>query len=166
MFKKTKRGIKSTFNKFDIPEKNKQVFLIEDNGVSIFDVLHNINEKEKIEDIHIISFRISKTDLTTLENMKFDFKIKLLLSDSIPSMVKGTFEYLKDNVNFVTNYQNIHEKSAFIKTKENYYFLTSSGNFNPDGKIEFLSVFNSKKIYELLLPEIWKRKEKEEGMQI
>lgn len=160
MFKKTKRGIKTTFNKFDLPKKNKHIFLIEDNGVSIFDVLHNINEKEKIEDIHIISFRISKTDLTTLENMKFNFKIKLLLSDSIPSMVKGTFEYLKDNVNFTTKYQNIHEKSTFVKTENNHYFITSSGNFNPDGKIEFISIFNSKEVYNLLMPKIWK-KEKE-----
>lgn len=161
MFKKTKRGIKTTFNKFDIPEKNKQIFLIEDNGVSIFDVLHNINEKEKIKDIHIISFRISKTDLTTLERMNFDFKIKLLLSDSIPSMVKGTFEYLKENSNFETEYKNIHEKSTFVKTDRNYYFITSSGNFNPDGKIEFLQVFNSEEVYNLLLPEIWQEKKED-----
>lgn len=83
-----------------------------------------------------------------------------MMINPVPSMVKGTFEYLKDNVNFVTDYQNIHEKSAFIKTKGNHYFLTSSGNFNPDGKIEFLSVLNLKEAYELLMPEIWKRKEK------
>lgn len=161
MFKKTKKGVKASFKKCRLPEENKYHFYIEENGISIFDVVHNILEKEKIKDIHIISFRISKTDLMTLENMKFDFPVKLLLSDSIPSMVKGTFEYLKENSNFETKYKNIHEKSTFVKTKENYYFITSSGNFNPDGKIEFLQVFNSEEVYNLLLPEIWQGKKED-----
>lgn len=158
MFKKTKKGVKASFKKCRLPDKNKTLFYIEENGVSIFDVVHNISEKERIKDIHIISFRISKADLITLENMKFDFPIKLLLSDSIPSMVKGTFEYLKENSNFETKYKNIHEKSTFIKTDENHYFITSSGNFNPDGKIEFLQVFNSENVYNILIPEEWRKK--------
>lgn len=160
MFKKTKKGIVRDFIKVDLPDKNKNIFIIEENGLSIFDVVQNIKNNEVIKDLHITSFRISKKDLATIEDFDFDFKVKLLLSDSIPSMVVGTYNYLLDNEKFVVDYKNIHEKSTFVKTENNHYFITSSGNFNPDGKIEFISIFNSKEVYNLLMPKIWK-KEKE-----
>lgn len=164
MFKKTKKGVVRDFIKVNLPDENENIFIIEENGLSIFDVVQNIRNNEVIKDLHIISFRISKKDLSTLEDFDFDFKTKLLLSDSIPSMVVGTYNYLLDNKKFDVEYKNIHEKSTFVKTENNYYFITSSGNFNPDGKIEFISIFNSKEVYNLLMPEIWK-KEKEEVME-
>lgn len=154
MFKETKKGVKVkfNFNKIDVPKKDENSFFVEDNGRSMFDAIYSISQNEKILDLSIISFRISKADLSTLKLMNFDFKIKLFLSDSIKTMVVGTFNYLVDNTNFETRYDNYHEKSVFVRTENNYYFLTSSGNFNPDGKIESLYFFNSKELYENLLP--------------
>lgn len=154
MFKETKKGIKVklNFNKIDVPNKDENSFFVEDNGRSMFDAIYSISQNEKILDLSIISFRISKADLSTLELMNFDFKIKLFLSDSIKTMVVGTFNYLIDNPNFETHYDNYHEKSVFVRTENNYYFLTSSGNFNPDGKIESLYFFNSLELYQNLLP--------------
>ena len=149
-------SIKDLINlNIEIPAENKSTFTLENNGDSIFDYLLTISEKETITDINICSFRISKKDLSFLEQL-ISYKdynpIHLLLSDSIKSMVVGTYNYLKDNVNFVTKYKNKHAKYCLIKTKENnYYSILSSGNFNPDGKIEQLNIINNKGVYKFLL---------------
>lgn len=77
---------------------------------------------------------------------KHDFKYNLVLSDSIPTMVVGTFNYLNQNENFNVKYINTHIKLCCVKTDKNNYSIFSSGNFNPDGKIEQLQIFNSKSI--------------------
>lgn len=160
MFKQQKKAIdlKSLLKNIEIPKKEESIFSIEDNGISIFDYFFRIAEDEKIEDLQIVSFRISKKDLQILEELrkikKYEFKIKLILSDSIPTMVVGTFNYLENNTNFAVTYENTHEKMAFIKTKENHYSIFSSGNFNPDGKIEQIQIFNSFEIWELWQKEL------------
>jgi len=148
---KKKINVKDLLKNIVLPEKNQQIFTIENNGDSIFDYFLNICSKEKVKNVLIVSFRISKKDLVFLEEIKkiynFDFSYNLILSDSIPTMVVGTFNYLKDNSNFKTKYINTHIKLCLVKTENNYYSIFSSGNFNPDGKIEQLQIFNSKEIF-------------------
>jgi hypothetical protein len=147
-----KISVKDLIKDIDLPKENQSIFTIENNGNSIFDYFLNICSKEKINSASIISYRISKKDLVFLEEIKsiynFDFKYRLLLSDSIPSMVVGTFNYLKDNNNFNVIYKNTHIKLCLIKTEKNNYSIFSSGNFNPDGKLEQLQIFNNKDIFE------------------
>jgi hypothetical protein len=135
-----------------LPNENNQIFTIENNGNSIFDYFLNICSKEIIENVLIVSYRIAKKDLNFLEEIKkkynHNFKYDLILSDSIPTMVVGTFNYLNQNENFNTKYINTHIKLCCVKSKENYYCIFSSGNFNPDGKIEQLQIFNSKEIFD------------------
>jgi hypothetical protein len=149
---KKKINIQELIMELDLPCVNEQIFTIENNGDSIFDYFLNICSKEIVTDVRIVSFRISKKDLIFLEEIKniynFNFKYNLILSDSIPSMVVGTFNYLKDNSNFNTEYINTHIKLCLVKTEQNYYSIFSSGNFNPDGKIEQLQIFNSKQIFD------------------
>lgn len=158
MFKDTKKNIKikEGFEKIKLPKKGHDLFFLELNGKSIFDVIYSIYENEEVLDLQIVAYRISTADLRTLEEMrktkKWNFKIKLLLSGSIPRMVKGTYNYVCENPNFEVKYLETHEKNAFIKTNENSYFVTSSGNFNPKLKIETLAVFNSEEIYNNLKP--------------
>jgi hypothetical protein len=151
--KKTDTKIRNTINfNLEIPSKNESVFFIEDNGVSIFDYLLLISEKFEITDCSICSFRISKRDLSFLEELISLNKLpktNLLLSDSIPSMVVGTFNYLCDNPFFKTTYINTHAKYTLINTKcGNYFCVFSSGNFNPDGKLEQLTILNNKDTYD------------------
>lgn len=125
---------------------------MEDSGIAIFDFLLYIAFTENIISLQIESFRISKRDLLFLEELIKSEKIplpRLILSDSIPQMVVGTYNYLKDNSNFPNvSYINTHAKMAFIETdKGNYYSILSSGNFNPDGKLEQLSVINNEKLF-------------------
>lgn len=156
MFKeiKTKKtiSVNNLFKEIELPSINEQVFTIENNGNSIFDYFLNISNKEKVEQVLIISYRISKRDLMFLEEIKRkfnqNFKYNLILSDSIPSMVVGTFNYLNQNENFNTKYINTHIKLCCVKTKKNNYSIFSSGNFNPDGKVEQLQIFNSKSIFD------------------
>lgn len=151
---KTKKKISviELLKNIDLPKINNQIFTIENNGDSIFDYFLNICSKEKVLNVSIVSFRIAKKDLNFLEEIKkiynFNFQYNLILSDSIPTMVVGTFNYLKDNINFNTKYQNTHVKLCLVKTENNYYSIFSSGNFNPDGKIEQLQIFNSKAIFD------------------
>lgn len=63
-------------------------------------------------------------------------------------MVVGTYNYLNQNENFNTRYINTHIKLCCVKTNKNYYSIFSSVNFNPDGKIEQLQIFNSKQIFD------------------
>lgn len=148
MLKKSKKEInkKRLLNpNVVLPKKGESIFLLEDNGISIFDYLLKIANEEKIYELYITSFRISKRDLMFLEELIKEKKIpipKLTLSDSIPTMVVGTFNYLKENPNFETNYINTHGKTCEVITEENNYFIISSGNFNPDGKVEQINIIN------------------------
>jgi len=152
--KKTKvTSLKKLVNlKLELPKINESIFTLENNGDSIFDYLLTISETETLLDINICSFRISKRDLSFLEELIESKKlnpINLLLSDSIISMVVGTFNYLQSNQNFKTEYKNTHAKYCLAKTnKGNYYSILSSGNFNPDGKIEQLNIMNNKEVYD------------------
>lgn len=147
MLKKTKH----IFTPVDLPKKDEHLFFIENDGVSILDCLAEIRKRESIEDLSIHSFRIGVKDLKMLEEFNFGFPIKLTLSDSITRMVLSVYNYLENNSNFETTYVHTHEKKCFVKTTDNYYFIFSSGNFNPDGKIEQLSFMNSKTVYEKCL---------------
>jgi len=157
MLKTTKKTIavkKLVNHSLELPKKNKSLFTIEDNGNSIFDYLILISDIEKVTEITITSFRISKRDLSFLEELQKKGKlpkIKLILSDSIPSMVVGTFNYLEKNINFETKYKNTHAKYCLIRTDENFYGIFSSGNFNPDGKIEQLNIMNNELVYNFFL---------------
>ena len=134
------------------PLKNNSLFTIEDNGNAIFDYLLKIALTEKVNECLICSFRIAKKDLSFLEELifkqKLPEKLSLLLSDSIKSMVVGTYNYLENNPNFETSFINTHSKYALLKTNEdNFYCIFSSGNFNPDGKIEQLTIINCEQTF-------------------
>jgi len=157
MLKQTKKTIsvkKLVDYNLKLPLKNKSIFTIEDNGTSIFDYLLLICETQKVKEIKICSFRIAKRDLSFLEELQIFGKlpkIKLLLSDSIPTMVVGTFNYLSGNNNFEVEYKNTHAKYCLLETEDNYYSIFSSGNFNPDGKLEQLNIINNKEVYNFFL---------------
>jgi hypothetical protein len=157
MLKKTKKvtTLKKLINfNLNLPLVNKSIFTIEDNGNSIFDYLLLISELQKIKEIKICSFRIAKRDLSFLEELQEKGKlpkIKMILSDSIPSMVVGTFNYLCDNNNFEVEYKNTHAKYCLLETENNFYSIFSSGNFNPDGKLEQLNIINNKEVYNFFL---------------
>jgi hypothetical protein len=114
--KKTKKkiSVKELIKNLDIPKQNESIFTIEDNGNSIFDYFLSICSKEKVLDVKIVSYRIAKKDIIFLEEIKkiynLDFKFKLVLSDSIPTMVVGTFNYLNNNESFDLKYINTHIK--------------------------------------------------------
>jgi hypothetical protein len=61
-------------------------------------------------------------------------------------LVVGVFNYLKNNPNFDVKYMDVHAKTCVITTDQNNYTLISSGNFNPDGKIEQIIILNQEKI--------------------
>ncbi len=134
-----------------IPKPNQFVFLVQDNGLAIFNFLLQIAFEQDVISLQIESFRKSKRDLLFLEELIKIEKIpitKLILSDSIPQMVVGTYNYLKDNPNFKTKYVNTHAKMCFIETRQgNFYSILSSGNFNPDGKLEQLTIINNQLLY-------------------
>lgn len=151
---KTKKvvSVNKLLKELELPKVNTQIFTLENNGDSIFDYFLTICSKEDLKEVLIISYRIAKKDLSFLEEIKtkfkHNFKYNLILSDSIPTMVVGTYNYLNQNENFNTRYINTHIKLCCAKTNENYYSIFSSGNFNPDGKIEQLQIFNSKDIFD------------------
>lgn len=157
---KTKKiiSVSNILKDVELPIPNTQIFTLENNGNSIFDYFLNICTKETVTDVLIVSYRIAKKDLVFLEEIKqkysYDFKYNLVLSDSIPTMVVGTFNYLNQNDNFNVKYINTHIKLCCVRTEQNYYSIFSSGNFNPDGKIEQLQIFNNKGIY-LNYNELW-----------
>lgn len=151
---KTKKvvSVNKLLKQLDLPKENTQIFTLENNGNSIFDYFLNICSKEEVKEVLIMSYRIAKKDLSFLEEIKtkfsHNFRYNLILSDSIPTMVVGTYNYLNQNDNFNTRYINTHIKLCCVRTNENYYSIFSSGNFNPDGKIEQLQIFNSKQIFD------------------
>jgi hypothetical protein len=137
-------------NKIILPKKGEIKFLLELNQISIFDFLVYVSFNEKIKSLDIISYRIAKKDLIFLEEMikksLIPKKTNLFISSSIPSLVVGVFNYLKNNRNFEVKYMDVHVKTCIITTDQNNYTLISSGNFNPDGKIEQIIILNQQKI--------------------
>ena len=150
--KKTSSVLVLLKKELNTPKLGEMIFTVEDNGDAIFDYLLKIALTQNVTECLISSFRIAKRDLSFLEELiekeKLPNKIKLLLSDSIKTMVIGTYNYLNGNEKFETYYKNTHAKYALLKTKEgNHYCIFSSGNFNPDGKIEQLTIFNSEETF-------------------
>jgi hypothetical protein len=150
---------KSFFDKNRIiPKKENECrFVFEQNGINLFDILVNISKNQKVKNLIIISYRISKQDLSFLEEMmKLNLipKTKLFISDSIPQMVVGTYNYLKNNSNFETNYINTHAKTVLLDCGKNKYILTSSGNFGTTGKTEQTTIIKSIKLHKEICQEV------------
>lgn len=122
-------------------EKVGTTLIIQDNGISILDVLL-FNTETVISELYITTFRLGKKDIDTLVQLNesgFVKNITLLISDSIRAMTKGAFNHLIDSgIRFKE--LNTHTKMMFIKkTNGECVNCFSSGNFNPDGKIEQVS---------------------------
>lgn len=135
-----------------IPKFGESFLNINNRPNPILKYIINIALSESITEIKGCFYRVSQKQLKTFEQMQkrklLPDVMDLVLSDSIPQMVKGTFNYLNENKNFNVCYINTHAKYAVVKTKEgNNYFINSSGNSNPDEKIEQTSIYNDSKIY-------------------
>jgi len=133
------------FENIDI-KKDEVTLLIQDCGISILDVLL-FNTDQYIKQLYITTFRIGKKDLDILNKLKqvnIIGDITLLISDSVRAMTKGAFNHI-ESLGFNFKELNTHTKMMFIE-KENGERVNcfSSGNFNPDGKIEQLE-FNYNK---------------------
>lgn len=132
-----------------IIDKAKKTTFIQNNGISILDILL-LNTDCKIKHLYVTTFRISKKDidiLIALKDQNYIENYELLISDSIRQMVVGSYNHLKNN-NIKFKELNTHTKMMFLE-KENGEVVNcfSSGNFNPDGKIEFTSVDFNKEIF-------------------
>jgi len=139
---------KNKFKPVAVNEIRSELFTNEN---PILQAIIDIAYFDKIEEVYCMFFRCSQKQLKIMEELQKRDRlpiVRLLLSDSIPYMVKSTSNYLKDNANFKTSYINTHAKFSGIKTKKNHYFIHSSANTNSDGKIESLTIINSKHIYE------------------
>ena len=139
---------KVKFNSIEL-NKSKKTTFIQNNGISILDVIL-LNTDCRIKKLYITTFRISKKDiniLIALKKEKYIDDYELLVSDSIKSMVVGSYNYLVSN-NIKFKELNTHTKMAFIE-KENGELVNvfSSGNFNPDGKIEATSIDYDRNTY-------------------
>ncbi|HAT75488.1 MAG TPA: hypothetical protein DCS19_01260 [Flavobacterium sp.] len=141
--------IKKSKAKFNSFNKEGKTTFVQNNGISILDVIL-FNTDIKIKYLHVTTFRISKKDiyiLIALKDQNYIEDYELLISDSIRQMVVGSYNHLKNN-NIKFKELNTHTKMAFIE-KENGDLVNvfSSGNFNPDGKIEFTSVDYNKETF-------------------
>lgn len=117
--------------------------------ISLMDIIIFIQINEKIEDIIIESYRFSLKFLRILIELKIKQRvsgIRLIISDSIRQMTPSSFNLI--NSNFDYKEVNTHAKAIAVKTKNNYYYCTSSGNVMPDGEIEVLFVNKSRELYE------------------
>ena len=93
--------IKKSKNKFKAIEldKSKKTTFIQNNGISILDAIL-LNTDCRIKKLYITTFRISKKDINILIVLKKENYIEdyeLLVSDSIKSMVVGSYNYLVSN---------------------------------------------------------------------
>lgn len=129
-----------------LPEKNEVTFVCEYDGITQLDIVMSILKGEKIDNLTIVSFRIPIKAIDLIHDARkrgLISKIDYYLSDSIPAMVKSTYNYLK-NENVI--YDNYHAKFTLIETPENSYVIQSSGNFHFEKDIEITTITNNKKL--------------------
>lgn len=139
-------------NNILLAEKNNHIFDVNNFPNPILNKVLNIALKENITDIYFCLYRVSQRQLKIFERAinieKFPVKVNLILSGSIQRLIKGTSKYLINNNNFNVKYIDTHAKYCILKTKQgNYYCIFSSGNSNPDGKIEQTDMFNDENLY-------------------
>jgi len=109
-------------------------------------------------------YRISQKNIKILESLKEknkDLIINIYLSNSIPYLVKSTFNYLKDNKNInYLKYIHTHSKYAIIE-KENGEKINifSSVNSNTDGKLEITLTIKDNNLYDEIkkLHDAWRK---------
>lgn len=152
MLKKNRRDFSvsnflKTLKNIEIPKKGENIFFVQYDGYTQLDFVLKISSEETILDLKIISFRLNLKSIYLLEDAQkrgMINNINYYLSDSIPQMVKSTYNYLiKKNV----IYDNFHSKMCLIKTKKNNYTIQSTGNFHFEKDIEATTIHNDKKLF-------------------
>lgn len=117
-------------------------------GVSLMDVL--LANCFDLSELNIVTFRISKKDINTIKRIAKKNKaieIKILISDSVRSMTPAAYNALiASRLGFIEI--NTHAKMIFLrKVNGGVISAFSSGNLNPDGKIEQISVCENQEKY-------------------
>ncbi len=149
------KNVKNVKEIMELPKENEIYHCITMNAFNAFTFIPFILEKEIIEKMIVSTYAISLVVIKSIEKFMKKEKIKecfILISDVIVKRKQYIINQLKveasKNKKFHWNYCKTHAKVTLIKTKDNYYVIEGSGNFNQNSQIEQYVIANNKKLYE------------------
>jgi hypothetical protein len=137
----------------ELPKKDELIYIITQAKFNQFAFTLAVLEKEEIEKLYISSYNV-KIDL--LKALEFLLKdrikyCKLIITWSIKARSPEVYNYitkLKKLKNFDVVYCDNHSKISCIKTKNNYYIVSGSGNFTATNtKMENYTITNDRELY-------------------
>lgn len=130
---------------------NVRYFDVNSGHKTPLDYLKEIEEIEKIEKVTVVVFSSGLKNIKKLISIiKEKTQILFIISGYIVRMQIPTYEFIK-NTDSEIRVINTHCKFILIKTKENYYTITSTSNLDSNSKIEITEISNSKKEYDFFL---------------
>ncbi len=151
------RGTHNVKQLITLPKENEVYKLISfAGGFASINFVLAVAEKENIEELTITSLRVGRKQLQLLDSLykqgklnKATFIVGTLMKENAKRYTYyDDLEKISDKNNWEVKAVNNHSKIVLMKTKDNYYVLETSSNFNDNPKIEQFSFENSKELYE------------------
>jgi hypothetical protein len=139
-FKNSKTQHVSKFNQINyLPEKKDLLFVITKNNNSLIDFCDLIND---IEYINLFCSRINKKSWDKIKSLKINH---LGISKRVLEKNPLLFEEISKNQKLI--FEKNHSKFLMIKSGENHYIISGSGNPSINARIEHYIVLNDKTLF-------------------
>jgi len=141
--------------KTKLPLKDEEYFFITQNKFNQFAFTLAVLNKEPVQELYISSYNVKNDLLLVIEDLLTNGKIKyckLVITYSIqarlPEVYKKCINLNKKLKNFDITLCDNHTKLSCIKTDENYYVVSGSGNFtSTNKKMEQYQFINSEELF-------------------
>jgi len=143
----------SNLDNYKMPKENEFDFLITKMSFNAFTFIPFILKNEKIESVLFSTYNIAKRVILCINELLESNQIKdaVIIANKFMKYdhkdIIDLLELTKQKQNF--NYYLIHNHSKIncIKTENNYYIISGSGNFSNTDSVEQYSIINNKEIY-------------------
>jgi len=117
-------------------------------------LLDAIDKYKTIEELYIVTYRISEKAMNNIKYMIDNNLIKnttLLVNDNYETLMKDKAQVLinmnNDLDNFTLIKKNSHAKITLIKVKDKHIVISGSGNYSANPKIEQYQMIDNKELY-------------------
>lgn len=137
------------------PKNNESIHIITKEQFNAFTFIPFIEKTEKIKQLYLSTYSISKKTIGLLSDMLSNNKVDLIylvISTFITNSKKESADCLENTAKKHSNFKYIsrhnHSKVILIQTENNYYVIEGSGNLTMNGRIEQYVFTCSKELYE------------------
>jgi len=139
---------------FDLPAKNRSIHLVTNRSFNAIEIIEKIVKKEEIIKSAIAVYSINKRATEKIISLAKEGKIKeaIFLFSTIRNdrgeNLEACYKKLEDSKLFKIGYYYTHAKIMAIETHQNNYVIEMSCNLANNARIENITIFNDKDLFE------------------